>query len=91
MNDDNEEITGTYDLSFFESNGSKEPSALEHLSDARSGLVLFLEKASHALSRADLTPDQRIHVSTIASYIEGLVSRLDRIRVPGFVQRIKTR
>lgn len=81
--------TGEYDVSFFRQGLSIEPpkSGLEHLSDARVGMSLFIEEAQRALETTDLTVDQRIHVATILSFIDGLASRLDIVRRPGFMHR----
>src|SRR5579885_1150453 len=88
--EERDEVTGVYDLSFFESHDRKPVSALAHLADAKVGLGLFLEETTRALeiNSNELTPDQRVHVATIASYIEALMARFDRIRVPGYVQRV---
>jgi hypothetical protein len=90
---DDEPITGTYDVTFFHKDALEALEAAEqappeddHLADARVGLCLFIEEANAALELSDLTIDQRIHVATIVSYIEGLTTRFDRIRVPGYVQ-----
>jgi hypothetical protein len=88
--EERDEVTGVYDLRFFESHDRKPASALDHLADARVGLGLFLEETTRALevNSNELTPDQRVHVATIASYIEALMARFDRIRVPGYVQKV---
>ena len=87
--EERDEVTGVYDLRFFESHDRKPTNALAHLEDARVGLGLFVEEATRALevNSDELTPDQRIHVATITSYIEALMARFDRIRVPGYVQK----
>jgi hypothetical protein len=79
--------TGAYDVSFFQHR--PDPTSLDHLGDARVGLGLFIDEAMRALEKDDLTVDQRVHVATILSYIEGLTNRFDVIRVPGFVQAKK--
>ena len=82
---DDDEPTGSYDVGFFRAEQPAVPAdttvrtSLEHLKDARVGLGLFLEEADMALRRGDLTVDQRIHVATIVSYIEGLNTRLGRV------------
>lgn len=87
--EEREEVTGVYNVKFFEAH-VKQPTPLERLADARIGLSLFLEEASRALESPtnELTPDQRIHVATITSFIEGLSARFDRIRVPGYMQKV---
>lgn len=81
-----------YDVGFF-SPGAEKASrtcppkpAMESLADARVGLGLFIDEAERALASTDLTVDQRVHVATILSYVEGLAKRLDVVRRPGFVQ-----
>jgi hypothetical protein len=76
--------TLSYDVSFFQQR--LEPTSLDHLGDARVGLGLFIDEAMRALEKDNLTVDQRVHVATILSYIEGLTNRFDKVRVPGFVQ-----
>ena len=44
------------------------------------GLSLFLEEARTALQSSEISDEQRIHVSKIVTYIEGLALRFDRIR-----------
>src|SRR5579884_1839279 len=87
--EERDEVTGVYDLSFFESHDHKPVSPLDHLGDAKVGLSLFLEETTKALEAPndELTPDQRIHIATIAGFIEALAARFDRIRVPGYVQK----
>lgn len=79
--------TGTYDLDFFQLQSPgivpSKPVTLA-LDDARLGLDLFLDEARVALLSSELTDDQRIHVSTIITYVEGLARRFDRIRSPEF-------
>ena len=83
--------TGVYDVSFFHRHDvppvEVRKTGLENLEDARVGLGLFIDEADAALNTGDLTVDQRLHVATILSYIEGLAKRLDHIRTPGFVQQ----
>lgn len=86
------DVTGSYDVSFF---GAAElqntlPTATGHLADARIGLDLFITEANRALLTDELTVDQRVHVSTIVSFIEGLMARFDRVSVPGFLQPKRT-
>ena len=89
--EDAEEVTGVYNVQFFEGRDAKrpEPAPLTHLADARIGLDLFLAETTRALEVNDneLTADQRIHIATIAGFIEALGARFDRIRVPGYVQK----
>lgn len=84
-----EEVTGIYNVQFFQGSDVKPVSPLEHLGDARIGLDLFLEEATKALEipNDELTADQRIHVATIVSFIEALGARFDKIKVPGYVQK----
>jgi len=83
------ENTGVYDTTFFLGTDAVPVDPLERLADARVGLCLFLEEAIKALETPHdvLTPDQRIHISTIVSFIEALTVRFDRIRVPNFTQK----
>ena len=80
-----EETTGVYDMSFFQAKEAKETLALDHLAAAKAGLSMFCTEAGQALKLDGLTVDQRIHVATILSFIEGLSKRLDIVRQPGFV------
>jgi len=86
LDDEREEVTGVYDASFFRAK-PQQKDAHQSLEDASIGLKLFMDEAEQALAQGGLTVDQRIHVSTILSYIEGLSKRFDLIRRPGFVQR----
>lgn len=88
---DTEMSTGVYDVSFL--NPLRSPLPLTRLEDARVGLGLFIDEAIEALKvpSDELTPDQRLHVATILSYIEGLAARFDKIRVPGYVHSRKVR
>lgn len=87
------EATGVYDLSFFQKIQDEQnpierrKTGFESLDDARVGLGLFLDEAEQALASPDLTVDQRLHIATIVSYIDGLAKRFDRVKVPGFVQK----
>jgi hypothetical protein len=88
--DRREAVTGTYDVSFFLGNDEPQPvSPLQRLASARTGLATFIEETTRALETRndELTPDQRIHVATIAGYIESLASKFDRIRVPNFAEK----
>jgi hypothetical protein len=82
--------TGVYDVSFFQGHSvppvEQRKTGLEFLEDARIGMGLFLDEAEGALHTPDLTVDQRLHVATIITYIEGLAKRFDVIREPGFVR-----
>jgi hypothetical protein len=84
--------TGTYTTQFFMGADEQPVTPLERLGDAKVGLTIFIDEASKALGAPndELTPDQRIHVATIVSYVEALAARLDKIRVPGFTQKRKT-
>jgi len=77
-----EETTSIYDLDFFraESPPCVARSTPQLLEDARVGLGLFLEESQAALERTDLTVEQRVHIATIVSYVDGLATRFDRIR-----------
>lgn len=85
--------TGVYDTTFFMGTDALPVSPLERLADAKVGLTVFLEEAGRALEAPndELTPDQRVHVATIVSYIEALGTRFDVIRTPGFTQKRKSR
>lgn len=80
--------TGVYDVSFF-AREERTNSSQQHLKDARVGLGLFLDEANIALQHVELTVDQRLHIATITSFIQGLADRFDRISVPGFRSTIK--
>jgi hypothetical protein len=94
------DTTGVYDVSFFTRDSSLPPppqseecleledidAGLQHLADASIGLALFIDEANNALKTDDLTVDQRLHVATMISYIEGLADRLNVVRTPGFHQ-----
>lgn len=84
-----EETTGVYDVSFFDRDQPKQVTPLQRLEDATVGIQIFLDEATKALEDPsdELTADQRIHVSTIATFIEALGKRFDRIRTPGYVQK----
>lgn len=84
--EEREEVTGIYNASFFKTH-TPAKTALQNLEDAAIGFKLFMEEAEQALSKCDLTVDQRIHVSTILSYVDGLNRRFEHVRQPGFVQR----
>jgi len=85
--------TGVYDTQFFMGTDQLPVSPLKRLEDARIGLDIFLEETTRALEvRSDeLTPDQRLHVSQILTFIEALGTRFDRVKVPNFVQKRRSR
>jgi hypothetical protein len=96
---DSEMHTGSYDLTFFETertqSGTKMKSVVpapvevshpkrDMLTAATLGLNMFLDEADEALRVGDLTVDQRIHVATIVSMVEGLTARFVRVCSPDF-------
>lgn len=77
--------TGVYDLDFFKIPPVLKPANMA-LDDARVGLSLFLEEARTAMQTGELSDEQRIQINTIATYVEGLARRFDRIRSPEFAK-----
>lgn len=82
--------TDTYDSRFFAIRNGRAVTADECMEEASLGLAHFIKEAEAALKTNQLTVDQRLHVAMLVSYVDGLATRFDKVREPGYVEKPKS-